>query len=74
MDEARSRAAWDHTSAIVATLVNVNRSKKSRPVKIKDVHPHAKRDPLPLTTADVRKMFRKHSYPHEEPPKDPLHG
>ncbi|MFW5832870.1 MAG: hypothetical protein ACOCYE_02080, partial [Pseudomonadota bacterium] len=63
MDEGRSRAAWDHTSAIVATLINVNRGKNTRPVKIKDVHPHEQRAPLPLTAADVRKMFRPRNSP-----------
>jgi hypothetical protein len=42
MAEARTREAWNHTSATLAMLANVNRDpKKSRPYKPADFNPYA---------------------------------
>ncbi|NBB84208.1 MAG: hypothetical protein GVY28_12490 [Alphaproteobacteria bacterium] len=57
MSEAHSRSAWNHTASMIATLINVNRGKKGRPVKVKDIHPHESKDPLPLSIADARRIF-----------------
>ena len=44
MAEARERAAWSHTSAIMALIANVNRDpKKTRPYKPDDFNPLARR-------------------------------
>lgn len=46
MAEARSRREWNHTSAILAMLVNVNRGKKGRRAKPSDFNPHMRRGGL----------------------------
>jgi hypothetical protein len=41
MAEARSRQAWNHTSALLAMLANVHRDvKRTRAFKPADFHPH----------------------------------
>ncbi|HMP05793.1 MAG TPA: hypothetical protein PJ982_05545 [Lacipirellulaceae bacterium] len=41
MAEARSRQAWNHTSAVLAMLANVHRDgKKTRAFRPADFHPH----------------------------------
>ena len=41
MAEAKSRQAWNHTSALLAMLANVHRDvKKTRAFKPADFHPH----------------------------------
>ncbi len=41
MAEARSRQAWNHTSALLAMLANVHRDvKKTRAFSPSDFHPH----------------------------------
>lgn len=45
MAEARSRAAWAHTSSLLAMLANVNRDpKRSRTFRPDDFDPHARKD------------------------------
>ena len=39
MHEGRSRDAWDHTSLVVATILNVNRAKGRAPIKPSAVNP-----------------------------------
>lgn len=40
MNEGRERAHWWHTSSVVATIANANRTKKSKKVyHAKDIHP-----------------------------------
>ena len=39
MSEGRSRSLWGHTSAIVATILNVNRSKGKAPIRPDAVNP-----------------------------------
>jgi hypothetical protein len=41
MAEAKSRDNWNHTSAVLALIINVNRDpKKQRAVKPKELNPH----------------------------------
>ena len=48
MAEARSRAAWAHTSSLLAMLANVNRDpKRSRTFRPDDFDPHARKDRPP---------------------------
>lgn len=48
MAEARQRAAWNQTSALLAMIVNVNRDpKRSRAAKPSDFNPFAERTPPP---------------------------
>jgi hypothetical protein len=48
MAEARQRAAWNHTSVLLATLVNINRDpKKGRAAKPADFNPFAERPKAP---------------------------
>jgi hypothetical protein len=45
MAEARSRAAWAHTSSVLAMLANVNRDpKRTRAFRPEDFDPHAQKD------------------------------
>ena len=39
MSEGRSRSLWGHTSAIVATILNVNRPKGKAPIRPDAVNP-----------------------------------
>jgi hypothetical protein len=44
MAEAKSRDNWNHTSAILALIINVNRDpKKQRAVKPKELNPHERK-------------------------------
>lgn len=43
MAEGKQRAAWSHTSALLAMLANVNRGKKSKTFKPGDFDPYDKR-------------------------------
>lgn len=42
MVEGHGRDQWNHTSCIIATLFNVNRTKKSRPVRPDQINPYGK--------------------------------
>jgi hypothetical protein len=45
MAEARSRQAWNHTSALLAMLANVHRdAKKVRAYRPADFHPHRQKE------------------------------
>ena len=45
MAEARSRAAWAHTSSVLAMLANVNRDpKRTRAFRPEDFDPHSRKD------------------------------
>jgi len=44
MTEARLEASWDHTSALMALLANVNRDpKRHGPYRMEDFHPFRRR-------------------------------
>jgi hypothetical protein len=44
MAEAKSRDNWNHTSAVLALIINVNRDpKKQRAVKPKELNPHERK-------------------------------
>jgi len=56
MAEARGRAAWAHTSSIMALVANVNRDpKKTRAFRPSDFNPYAERSPrgTPLTAGNI---------------------
>ena len=57
MVEANRKEAWQHTSAVLATLANIHRDpkKKPRPFTAADFQPlAAKRAPRNPTQADIR--------------------
>jgi len=39
MTEGKSRSLWGHTSAVVATILNVNRPKGKAPIRPETVNP-----------------------------------
>ena len=45
MTEGRSRSLWGHTSAVVATILNVNRPKGKAPIRPEAVNPWQNRKP-----------------------------
>jgi hypothetical protein len=60
MGEGRSKAAWLHTSSIVAMLAEINRDpkKRSRPYRAADFNPHLqkKEKETPLKTVTMREL------------------
>ena len=56
MAEGRGEEAWQHTSALLATLININRDpKKGRPVKLDAFNPYSRRQAkVPASKANVR--------------------
>jgi len=58
MAEARQRDNWNHTAAVMALLVNINRDpKKSRPAKPADFHPMVRRRKAGMDWDLLRKTF-----------------
>jgi hypothetical protein len=54
MAEAKSRQAWNHTSAILAMLANVHRdAKKTRALRPADFHPHRRHDKPTITKVGI---------------------
>jgi hypothetical protein len=54
MAEARSRQAWNHTSAILAMLANVHRdAKKTRAYRPADFHPHRRHEQPTITKVGI---------------------
>lgn len=43
MAEARGREAWNHTAALLATIININRPKGKSAVKAEALNPYARR-------------------------------
>lgn len=60
MAEARSKQLWDHTSHVLAWLVNVNKA-KGDPVSPRQFHPHYQQpDPVErLTPRQTMDMLRR---------------
>ena len=55
MAEAKSRDNWNHTSAILALIINVNRdSKKRRAVSPKELNPHEQKKKTVLRGKGLR--------------------
>ena len=55
MAEARSKDNWNHTSAILALLINVNRDpKKHHAVSPRELNPHEKKVKRVLKGKDLR--------------------
>ena len=40
MAHGKNRAAWDHTSNVLAMLFNINRGKNNKPMKADDFNPY----------------------------------
>jgi len=54
MAEAKSRQAWNHTSAILAMLANVHRdAKKTRAFRPADFHPHRRAERPTITKVGI---------------------
>ena len=54
MAEAKSRQAWNHTSAILAMLANVHRdAKKTRAYRPADFHPHRRTEKPTITKVGI---------------------
>jgi len=43
MAHGKNRADWNHTSHLIALLININREKGKRPVKPQEFNPYAQR-------------------------------
>jgi hypothetical protein len=55
MAEARGRDAWQHTTAMLALQINLNRSKKSDPVcKPDEINPYIKKPKIVLRGKNLR--------------------
>jgi len=53
MAEARGRAEWDRTAAILALTANINRDpRRGRPLTPADFNPYAKHSPAKVIKAD----------------------
>jgi hypothetical protein len=72
MAEGRSRAAWDHTSYVVATLANIHRDHKrrARPYEPEEFHPlrgRARRPPPTerITVGELRAILGLKPRPRE---------
>lgn len=59
MAEGRSRAAWEHTSSILAAIGNVFRGKNSRALKPSDMNPYTQKKIRVTkdTIGDIRAML-----------------
>jgi hypothetical protein len=57
MADGKSRDAWNHTSALMALLANLHRSKGSRAYKPADFHPgmRPRRESLPKASITLLK-------------------
>ena len=57
MTEGRSRSLWGHTSAVIATILNVNRPKGKAPIRPEAVNPWENRKPrgqrIPITKDNI---------------------
>lgn len=54
MAEAKSRQAWNHTSAVLAMLANVHRdAKKTRAYRPADFHPHRRNENPTITKVAI---------------------
>jgi RecB family exonuclease len=61
MVESRRREAWQHTSAVLATLANIHRDpkKKPRPFTTQEFHPMAEgKTPAKPPKADIQLLKR----------------
>jgi len=56
MAEDRDRRDWDHTSVIVATLLNVNRGKGQAAIDPAECHPYRRTRPKARFTVDVKSL------------------
>lgn len=54
MAEARSRAAWTHTSSILCLLANVHRARGQRAFRPADFNPHCGARDEPVGVIDAR--------------------
>jgi len=53
MAEGRRIEAWWHTSALLAMLYNINRSKNARAMDAKDFHPYFKAQAASVRLKDL---------------------
>lgn len=54
MAEAKSRQAWNHTSAVLAMLANIHRdAKKTRAYRPADFHPHRRTEKPTITKVGI---------------------
>jgi len=67
MTNARTDEAWNHTSAVLAMLHNVNRGQNQSPATPADFHPGSKRQdtlpPLKVPVKSLRGIFVKEPHP-----------
>jgi len=55
MAEAKSKDNWNHTSAVLALIINVNRNpKKQRAVTPREINPHEQKAKTILKGKDIR--------------------
>jgi hypothetical protein len=55
MADARGRDAWQHTTSVLALMINQNRAKKSDPIcKPDEINPYIKKPKVILRGKDLR--------------------
>lgn len=53
MADGRLKVEWDQTSNVIATLININRPPKSKPVTAESINPFAERKRPTVIPADI---------------------
>ena len=62
MVEARQRAAWSHTAALLATIININRAKGTQPVKADSLNPYIRggsEQVMVISREEAQEVFRQ---------------
>ena len=55
MSEARGRDTWQHTTSLLALMINLNRTKKTDPLcKPNEINPYIKKPKIVLRGKDLR--------------------
>lgn len=71
MARSKMAEAWDHTAAIVATLINLNRKKSSQAVKAIDLNPfrckQREKPKIKLNSKDSMKLLKSVFIDHKVP-------
>lgn len=62
MAKSRGREAWNHTSAILALISNINRAKGKSPVKPESLNPYARQkqsEVITITREEAIEAFKQ---------------
>lgn len=62
MAEAKGRDAWNHTAALLATMININRPKGKTPIKADSLNPYARQNhinAMVINREEAVEVFKK---------------